>query len=106
MYSKSKKGRKSSKGSVQIKNSNGRLQVVFNFGGKHHYLSLGFDDTPANCKLAEIKAREIKLDILSGHFEGTEKDKPASTLSTNESVTPISTPKPILTELWEKFLEY
>ena len=105
MYSKSK-GRKASKGSVQIKNSNGRLQLVFSFGGRRHYLSLGFDDTPANRKLAELKAREIELDILSGHFEGTDKYRPASALSTNERITPISTPKPTLAELWDKFLEY
>jgi integrase len=105
MHSKSKE-RKASKGSVQIKNSNGRLQLVFSFGGKRHYLSLGFADTLANRKLAEMKAREIELDMLSGHFEGIEKYKPVSALSTDEAITPISTPKPSLSELWEKFIEY
>ncbi|MDX2231091.1 MAG: DUF3596 domain-containing protein [Leptolyngbyaceae cyanobacterium bins.349] len=66
MFSKSSQ-RKASKGSVQIKTSNDRLQLVFSYGGKRHYLSLGFPDTPQNRKRAEMKAREIELDILSGH---------------------------------------
>ncbi|PLZ95704.1 hypothetical protein CEN50_21585 [Fischerella thermalis CCMEE 5268] len=49
-------GGKSFKGTVQIKNSNKRLQLVFRYGEKRHYLSTGFTDTPANRKLAEIKA--------------------------------------------------
>lgn len=105
MYSKGK-SRKASKGSVQIKTSNGRLQLVFSFSGKRHYLFLGFDDTPQNRKLAEMRAREIELDILSGHFEGTEEYKPSSALSTTEGITPISTPKPDLAELWDKFMDY
>jgi hypothetical protein len=82
VYSKSGRS-KASKGTVQIKTSNGRLQLVFSFGGKRPYLSLGFDDTPSNRKLAEMKAREIELDILSGHFNDIGKYKPASALSTN-----------------------
>ncbi|MBD2119835.1 site-specific integrase [Trichocoleus sp. FACHB-262] len=105
MYSKTT-NRKASKGSVQIKSSNGRLQLVFSFGGRRHYLSLGFDDSPQNRKLAEKKAREIELDILSGHFEGVEKYKPKSVLSAVEAVTAISTPQPSLAEMWDKFVEY
>jgi integrase len=63
--------RKASKGTVQIKNSNERLQLVFSYTGKRHYLSTGFTDTPANRKLAEMKARQIELDILSGNFDPT-----------------------------------
>jgi integrase len=105
MYSNANKS-KASKGSVQIKTSNGRLQLVFSYGGKRHYLSLGFDDTPQNRKLAEMKARRIELDILSGHFSGVEKCQPKSALSTDELITPTVTPKPNLAELWEKFIEY
>jgi integrase len=39
--------RKASKGTVQIKTSNDRLQLVFSFGGKRHYLSTGFTDSKA-----------------------------------------------------------
>ena len=51
-----KSNKKASKGTVQIKTSNERLQLVFSFGGKRHYLSTGFTDTKANRKLAEMKA--------------------------------------------------
>ncbi|BDA73792.1 phage integrase [Calothrix sp. PCC 7716] len=103
---------KASKGTVQIKNSNERLQLVFSYGGKRHYLSTGFIDIPANRKLAEMKARQIELDILSGHFDPTlAKYKPESVLST---VTPTFTPKnkpmietgPSLLDLWEKYTNF
>ncbi len=71
--------RKASKGTVQIKTSNDRLQLVFSFGGKRHYLSTGFTDTKANRKLAEMKARQIELDILCNNFDVTlGKYKPQS----------------------------
>jgi hypothetical protein len=82
--------RKASKGTVQIKNSNERLQLVFSYTGKRHYLSTGFTDTPANRKLAEMKARQIELDILCGNFDTTlAKYKPELLLST---VTPTLNP--------------
>ena len=106
MYSNHIAG-KASKGTVQIKPSNERLQLVFSFGGKRHYLSTGFSDTPANRKLAEMKARQIELDILSGNFDSTlGKYKPQSVLSTTTPITPIATPKPNLDELWEKYTEF
>lgn len=105
MYSKTPTG-KASKGSVVIITSNDRLQLRFRFAGKRHYLSLGLPETRENRKLAEMKAREIELDILSGHFDETlAKYKPQSALSTAApDITPTVTPK--LDELWEKFLEY
>jgi hypothetical protein len=85
--------RKASKGTVQIKNSNERLQLVFSYTEKRHYLSTGFTHTPANRKLAEMKARQIELDILSGNFDPTlAKYKPESLLST---VTPTTLPPKI-----------
>lgn len=65
MYSKTQTG-KASKGSVSILVSNGRLQLRLRYAGKRLYTSLEFSDTPQNRKLAEMKAREIELDILSG----------------------------------------
>ena len=74
--------RKASKGSVQIKSSNGRLQLVFSFAGKRHYLSLGFPDTKTHRKVAEARARQIELDIASGNFDPTlTKYKPEAVLS-------------------------
>ncbi|MBW4490225.1 MAG: site-specific integrase [Trichocoleus desertorum ATA4-8-CV12] len=99
--------RKASKGSVQIKTSNNRLQLVFSFGGKRHYLSTGFTDNPVNRKAAEMKARQIELDLASGNFDPTlEKYKPQSVLSTVTPITPIAPPKPSLAELWEQFIAY
>lgn len=70
MHSKALTG-KLCKGSVQIITSHDRLQLRFRFAGKRHYLSLGFPDSTTNRKLAEKKAREIELDILSGNFDQT-----------------------------------
>jgi integrase len=105
MYSKTPTG-KASKGSVQIITSNGRLQLRFRYAGKRHYISLGFPDTPENRKLAEMKVREIELDILANHFDQTlQKYKPQAALSVQApDITPKATPS--LAELWEKFLEY
>lgn len=106
MYSEDKAG-KASKGSVRIKTSNNRLQLVFTFGGKRHYLSTGYPDTTQYRKLAQMRATEIEKDILYERFDPTlEKYKPQSALSTVTPVTPISTPKLTLTQLWEKFVEW
>ncbi len=95
MSSKDSKS-KASKGTVQIKNSNDRLQLVFRFAGKRYYLSTGFTDTVANRKLAEMKARQIELDILSGNFDPTlAKYKPESLQAkVTPSITPAATVRP------------
>jgi integrase len=91
---------KSRKGSVQIKTSNGRLQLVFSHAGKRHYLSLGLPDSKTNRKLAEMKARAIELDIVSGNFDTSlTKYKPQSAMGTATPVTPIVTQKPNLDDL-------
>lgn len=99
---------KAFKGTVQVINSHGWLQLRFSFGGKRHYLSMGLVNTPVNRKAAEAKARQIELDIISGNFDPTlAKYKPHSALSTvTPDITPIVTPKASLTDIWEKFIEY
>lgn len=99
---------KASKGSVSILNSNGRLQLRFSFGGKRHYLSTGYPDTPQHRKLAEIKAKAIEKDILYEWFDpnNLDKYKPQAALSTVTPVTPIALPQPSLAELWEKYTEF
>ena len=62
MYSKVTQ-RRASKGSVQIKDSNGRLQLVFSHAGKRHYLSLGLADNRINRKVAEAKAKSIEYNL-------------------------------------------
>lgn len=106
MYSKTPTG-KASKGSVSIVVSNGRLQLRLRFAGKRHYISLGFSDTPQNRKLAEMKAREIELDILAGHFDQSlAKYKPQSALKVEETeeITPKVTPT--IQELWTQYTNY
>lgn len=104
MYSKTPG--KAFKGTVKVKSSNGRLQLVFTHGGKRHYLSTGLLDTPTNQRLAQIKAGEIEKDILYERFDPTlEKYKPQSALTTATNVVSIA-PKVSLADLWEKFIEF
>ncbi|PAX52041.1 site-specific integrase [Brunnivagina elsteri] len=100
--------RKASKGTVQIKTSNDRLQLVFSFGGKRHYLSTGYTDTKANRKLAEMKSRQIELDILCNNFDVTlERYKPQSQqVVFTPSVTPVVESYASLTDLWDSYTEY
>jgi hypothetical protein len=106
MYSKDTQP-KASKGSVQVKNSNSRLQLVFSYGGKRHYISLGLPDNKVNRKAAHAKASLIESDIAFDRFDPTlAKYKPPSALSTVTQITPIFTPKPSLGQLWEKYTEY
>ena len=51
--------RRASKGSVQIRASNERLQLVFTFNGRRRYLSLGVSDAKTHRALAEMKAKQI-----------------------------------------------
>jgi integrase len=106
MYSKPRQRKKSKSGSVQVKISNDRLQLVFSFGGKRHYLSLGLSDNPFNRKQAQDKAFEIKKDIDYGQFDANnlEKYRISSSLATDEPVTPI-TPMPTVLTIWQGYFE-
>lgn len=98
---------KATKGSLQIKVSNGRLQLAFTHAGKRHYLSLGLSDNKLNRKAAEAKAKLIESDITYERFDHTlAKYKPQSLLSTVTPITPITTPKIAFAELWEKYTQY
>ena len=61
---------KTPKGSVAIKNDN-RLRLRWSCESKRYCLSLEFSYTDVNLKVAEQKARQIELDILSGNFDPT-----------------------------------
>ncbi len=109
MFSKTPTGR-ASKGSVSIINSHERLQLRFRYQGKRYYISTGLADTPANRKLAEMKASEIEKDILCERLDlSLEKYQAQSALSTITPITPI-TPirksQPQLDELWDKYSEF
>ena len=68
---------KNPRGSVTVCSVRGnlRLRLPRNLweDKKQVYLSLGLTDNPQNRKAAEIKARQIELDILSSHFDPTLK---------------------------------
>ncbi len=69
--------------------------------------ALGFNDSPETRALAQMKANQIRLDIISGNFDETlAKYKPESALSVVESESPTSPTLPSLGELWNKFIEY
>lgn len=109
MYAKDTQSRteRKPKGTVQIKNSNGRLQLVFSHAGKRHYLSTGLADSKLNQKAAEAKAKLIEVDMAYDRFDPTlVKYKPQSVLSTITPITPIGSEKPSLAELWGQFVEY
>jgi integrase len=98
---------RSDKGSVQIKVSHERLQIVFRFGGKRHYLSTGFSDTATNRKLAEIKARQIELDIISGNFDPSlDKYRIAPLASKPDPITAKNSFDQSLDDLWERYAEF
>lgn len=105
MPSQTQTGR-ATKGSVQILVSNDRLQLRFRHAGKRYYLSLGLPDTRTNRKAADLKARQIELDIISGNFDSSlakYKPVPVPTKIT-PSQTP-TTPEISLTELWSQYCE-
>ncbi|MEO1125704.1 MAG: DUF3596 domain-containing protein, partial [Cyanobacteria bacterium J06639_16] len=100
------KQRKAKKGTVQLKNSNDRLQLVFSWQGQRYYLSTGLPDGPINRKAAEQKARQIELDFVSGNFDPTlDKYRPQTVLRTQQpDITPKLTPE--LKTLWQQYVEY
>lgn len=105
-YSKTPTG-KATKGSVVVVSSNGRLQLRFRVNGKRYYLSTGYPDTKQYQKLAEAKARLIQSDIDLDRFDPTlAKYKHQSIPPAEIELTPISTPKTQLIELWEQYTEF
>jgi integrase len=87
--------------------SHERLPIVFRFGGKRHYLSTGFSDTATNRKLAEIKARQIELDIISGNFDfSLDKYRIAPLASKPDPVTVKDSFGQSLDDRWERYTEF
>ncbi|MEM9151967.1 MAG: tyrosine-type recombinase/integrase [Cyanobacteria bacterium P01_F01_bin.3] len=59
------------KGEVSIIDKNGWVQLRWNYQGKRCYLSPGLLYDPINLKVAEQRAAQIRLDILSGNYDPT-----------------------------------
>ncbi len=90
------------KGSVKIKNSNGRLQLVFSHAGKRHYLSLHLPDKPVTRKAAKAKAQLIESDIAFDRFDPTLEKYKNSKSQDVDGLPQL----PQLDELWEMFIEW
>lgn len=116
MYAKGRN--KSSKGTVQVKSSHGRLQLVFShpvvtedgeIKTKRFYFSTGEEDTSLGQKRAGALAATIQRDIDYGEFDASlDKYKPAAALSTVTPIAPMpeTPPQPGLSDLWEKYAEF
>lgn len=74
-----------------------RLRLVWSYGGKRYFLSLGLADTKINRIAADIRARQIEGDIATANFDPTlNKYKAVGLRSTDETVF----------QLFEKFIVY
>lgn len=98
---------KSSRGSVTVCSMRGNLRLRLPRGlwsdKKQVYLSLGLTDNPQNHKAAEIKAKQIELDILSGYFDPTLKKyqptiyEPSKSEETENNIT--------FAEIYQKYID-
>jgi integrase len=62
---------KAAKGMVSVEVLQGRLRLRWRQGGKRYTLSLGIPDSTVNRTVAQQKASQIQLDIISGNFDPT-----------------------------------
>jgi hypothetical protein len=95
------KAQKSLKGTVQIKSSNNRLQLVFSHDGRRHYLSLGLVDTKENRKAANTRKKLIEANIAYDHFD-ISKYKRSEVLSAQSLPQAL----PQLDEIWDGFIRF
>ena len=93
---------KTPKGSVAIRVSNNRLQLVYRYLGKRIYFSLGLPDSKANRAYAQSIASKIQMDILSGNYDITQQAyKHFESEPKTERIKQIQ-----LIDLWDKYVEY
>lgn len=92
---------KKQKGSIGIESFQGRLRLRLPrqlYGGRQRYLTLGLSDTPDHRKFADLKAKQIEFDLLTGQFdESFRKYKPPVLAQEGEIE---------LAELWRKFTKF
>lgn len=111
---------KGKKGSVQFKNTKGRLQIVFSYpvkvGGKvqnkRFYISTGFDDTPVNRQRVGDIVRMVQRDLDYGEVDLTlERYKPRAAIATVSPIPPIfpnelEGPEVTLDQLWDRYSHF
>lgn len=87
------------KGEVKVSTDKGWLRLVWSYQGKRYFMTLGLPDSKTNRKIAQSRATQIQLDILSGNFDPTlTKYKPSSAAPTQKQT--------ILAELFTKFVAF
>jgi integrase len=92
---------KARKGTVKIENDKGWLRLRFSHGGKRYAFALGVPDTLLNRKIAEVKAQQIELDIISGNFDATlAKYKPEKLIENGKAQFLT------ISELFSRFMEH
>jgi integrase len=102
----SRSRRKAKTGSVKVRNSNNRLQLVFTHAGKRHFVSLGLSDTPLNMKQAQDIAFEVQRDLEYGEFDPTyQKYKPAAEVTESSGEAEADTAPGLMT-LWNRYVDY
>ena len=85
------------KGQVTILDKKGWIQLRWRYQGKRYYLSPGLSYSDVNVQVAQQRAAQIQLDIVSGNFDTTlQKYKPESEQSRTHSAV----------GLVEKFINY
>jgi len=84
------------KGEVKVSTDKEWLRLVWTNQGKLYFLTLGLPDSQTNRKVAQSRATQIQLDILSGNFD--------ITLAKYKPSTALTAKKPPLIELLDKFV--
>lgn len=67
------KGGRTIKSAVKVEDDDGRLRLRFSHNGKRYALALGLPQSAVNQLVAQQKAAQIELDIISGNFDPTLK---------------------------------
>lgn len=65
------KATRAKKGTVSVTTDRDRLRLGWCYKGKRYFLFIGLPDTITNRRVAEAKASQIELDMMSGHFDPT-----------------------------------
>jgi integrase len=99
-FSNPSKRVKFSKGTVKVENDKGWLRLRFSCNGKRHTFALGLPDTVLNRKVAQAKAQQIELDIVSGNFDTTLIKYKPEKFSESSKAELLTIPK-----LFERFME-
>ncbi|MBE9163486.1 tyrosine-type recombinase/integrase [Tychonema sp. LEGE 06208] len=107
------KSQRRKKGTVGVMVSRGLLRLHLPrelYGGKNKFVCMGLPDTLENRAIAECKAKQIELDILTGMFDPNDlsKYKPVQLHKHSGNLVQAKFGATSLTlqELWDKYLNY